>query len=180
MARATEILSKGRVGGRTTLIFVVTGTHEQPFERLVSAADMHAKNFPAERVIVQFGSAVQPRYAEGQSIIDREAMGDYLRQARVVVAHGGPSTILEAIDLGKLPLVCPRSPLYGEHVDDHQIRFVERLERIGYVRVIADPKYLSETIAREANYCIDGASRREMVLKNRVLLAANLNAWLRS
>ena len=59
-----------------------------------------------------------------------------LRRARrslsggsVVVTHGGIGSVLLALSVGKRPIVMPRCSRLGEHVDDHQIAFAERLER---------------------------------------------------
>jgi hypothetical protein len=41
----------------------------------------------------------------------------------VVITHGGPGTISDAQRSGHRPIVFPRDPSRGEHVDDHQQRF---------------------------------------------------------
>ena len=51
----------------------------------------------------------------------------------VVVSHGGPATISEARAAGHLPVVVPRDPAFGEHVDDHQKRFSAWLASKGLV-----------------------------------------------
>jgi beta-1,4-N-acetylglucosaminyltransferase len=45
----------------------------------------------------------------------------------VVVTHGGYGTIIEALRLGKVPVVMPRRRKYQEHVDDHQVDLAEEL-----------------------------------------------------
>src|SRR3989338_4157011 len=62
----------------------------------------------------------------------------YLHQARVVICHGGPATIYQAILAAKSPYVLPRKKALGEHVDDHQVFFSAFIEKRGAIRVIAD------------------------------------------
>jgi UDP-N-acetylglucosamine--N-acetylmuramyl-(pentapeptide) pyrophosphoryl-undecaprenol N-acetylglucosamine transferase len=40
--------------------------------------------------------------------------------ADLVVAHAGIGSALAALDAGRAPLLVPRDPAFGEHVDDHQ------------------------------------------------------------
>ena len=56
-----------------------------------------------------------------------------MRDARVVVCHGGPGTIMLAATLGKMPIVMPRSSALGEHVDDHQVAFCKRIAADGAI-----------------------------------------------
>lgn len=52
---------------------------------------------------------------------------ELMRDARVVVTHGGPATIMQVLALGKVPIVVPRQARHGEHVDDHQVQFARRI-----------------------------------------------------
>jgi UDP-N-acetylglucosamine transferase subunit ALG13 len=59
-----------------------------------------------------------------------------MAQATVVVTHGGPASIMMALQLGKKPIVVPRMARFGEHVNDHQVAFCRRLEAEGRIRAV--------------------------------------------
>jgi UDP-N-acetylglucosamine transferase subunit ALG13 len=60
-------------------------------------------------------------------------IADLLDRASAVVTHGGPGTIMDARSHGHTPIVVPRDPRLGEHVDDHQQRFARFLARSGMI-----------------------------------------------
>lgn len=122
------------MSGKPPLVVVVTGTDHHPFDRMVRTVDRWASE-RAARVIVQHGTSRPPVHAEGKPLLAVDELSELLREAAVVVCHGGPGTIAAARDAGKVPLVLPRRPELGEHVDDHQVLFVSRLASAG--RVIA-------------------------------------------
>jgi UDP-N-acetylglucosamine transferase subunit ALG13 len=133
---------------RPLSLLVSVGTDFHPFDRLVSWVDewLTQQTDPHE-CIVQYGTSRPPRRAEGVAFVTHEELGALMTRARVVVCHGGPSTIAEARRRGHLPIVVPRSPAHGEHVDDHQQRFSHRLARQGLVRVATSPAELAAAIA---------------------------------
>lgn len=119
------------------MIFATVGTHEDPFDRLLDALDRLGTD---EEILIQSGystyaparCAVEPMMTYGRV---QECMG----RARVVVTHGGPASIMQALAHGKVPIVVPRQSAFGEHVDDHQVRFARRIaDRVLTVIDIAD------------------------------------------
>ncbi|MEZ4239321.1 MAG: glycosyltransferase [Myxococcota bacterium] len=109
------------------MIFVALGTHHQPFDRLVLAADQLAVAL-GERVVVQHGATRCPApHAELVAALPPDAFAAHLAEARVVVLHAGSSSFLQARALGRVPVVVPRDPAHREHVDDHQLRFARAL-----------------------------------------------------
>lgn len=108
------------------MILVLTGTHHQGFDRLVKAADALAG--AGERVVVQAGaSRVQVEAAEAQPWFSPDALAALAQQAEVIISHAGPASLFLAWELGKRPVVVPRSPAFHEHVDDHQLRFASHV-----------------------------------------------------
>ncbi|MEQ1501835.1 MAG: glycosyltransferase [Myxococcota bacterium] len=109
------------------MIFVAVGTHHQPFDRLILAADRVATELD-ERVVIQRGPSRMPApHAELVDALSPAAFAAHLAEARVVVLHAGSSSFLQARALGRRPIVVPRRPEHGEHVDDHQLRFAATL-----------------------------------------------------
>jgi UDP-N-acetylglucosamine transferase subunit ALG13 len=127
------------------LVVAVVGTDHHPFDRLVRWVDGWAAERPA-RVVVQHGAAAAPSYAEGRPTVPPDELSRLLREAVAVVCHGGPGTISAVREAGKVPIVLARRSDLGEHVDDHQVGFVERLARAGEVRVAADEAALRSVL----------------------------------
>lgn len=119
------------------MIFATVGTHEDPFDRLVRALDELPTD---EEVVIQSGySTWKPRRAVAQAMMPSDELMDHMRRARIVVTHGGPASIMQALALGKVPVVVPRQSAFGEHVDDHQVRFSRKIgDRVLVVLDIAD------------------------------------------
>jgi UDP-N-acetylglucosamine transferase subunit ALG13 len=132
------------------MIFVSTGTHELPFDRLVEAAGSLCD---LEEVVVQSGtSTCRPAGCVVHAWMSPEDMWRHMVDARVIVTHAGPATLFEAHRAGKIPIVVPRDPAHGEHVDGHQLRFADHLR--GRLPVCADPRFLPDVIMRlEHEHC---------------------------
>lgn len=56
-----------------------------------------------------------------------------IQAADVVIAHAGTGSALTCLEAGKWPILVPRRPEYGEHVDGHQ----EQLARMLHLRGLA-------------------------------------------
>jgi UDP-N-acetylglucosamine--N-acetylmuramyl-(pentapeptide) pyrophosphoryl-undecaprenol N-acetylglucosamine transferase len=52
-----------------------------------------------------------------------------MREADVVISHGGVGSALAAMQTGHRALYVPRRHAHGEHVDDHQVELARELER---------------------------------------------------
>ena len=123
------------------MIFATVGTHEDPFDRLVVELDrLVATAEIGEPVHIQSGySRATPKHCSYEAMIGFDAVQAHMRAARVVVTHGGPASIMQALALGKVPIVVPRQSRFGEHVDDHQVRFASRIrERVLVVLEISE------------------------------------------
>ena len=111
------------------MILVTVGTHEQQFNRLVEYIDKWAGEHD-EEVIVQTGySTYQPKHCVWQNFYKQTEMDKFVRDARIVVTHGGPCCYIEVVNLGKVPVVVPRKHSLGEHVDDHQTEIGRELKK---------------------------------------------------
>jgi UDP-N-acetylglucosamine transferase subunit ALG13 len=129
------------------LVVVAVGTDHHPFDRLVAWADTWAARARA-RVVIQHGTAAAPTRAEGEALLPSERLMELLRTADAVVCHGGPGTIGAARAAGRIPIVVARRPDLGEHVDDHQVRFVARQAAHGRVHAPASEAELHALLDR--------------------------------
>ena len=131
------------------MIFVTVGTHEQPFNRLVEYIDNLKKNGTiTEEVIIQTGySTYEPKYCIWQKLFPYQEMIKLVDEARIVITHGGPSSFIMPLQIGKTPIVVPRRHEFNEHVNNHQVSFSKAVEeRTGTIIVVEDMDKLEETI----------------------------------
>ncbi|MDO6361314.1 glycosyltransferase [Lactobacillus paragasseri] len=131
------------------MIFVTVGTHEQPFNRLVKKIDnLVAEGTIKEKVVIQTGfSTYKPVHCESHKMMSFEEMQKTLKDARIVITHGGPSSFIEALQFGKVPIVVPRQEKYHEHVSNHQVDFTELIEkRMNNIIPVYDIDQLANTI----------------------------------
>lgn len=132
------------------MIFVTVGTHEQPFNRLVECVDKLKKNGDIqEEVIIQTGySTYEPQNCKWQKLFPYQEMVRLVEEARIVITHGGPSSFIMPLQVGKTPIVVPRRHEFNEHVNDHQVSFSKAVaERMGMIIVVEDMNQLGKTIA---------------------------------
>ncbi len=131
------------------MIFVTVGTHEQPFDRLVRCVDILKRDgVITEEVVMQTGySTYEPRYCTWQPLFPYRQMEEKVEAARIVITHGGPSSFLMPLRMGKIPIVVPRQFRFGEHVNDHQVSFCrEMAKRMGTILVVEDTQRLRDVI----------------------------------
>lgn len=123
------------------MIFVTVGTHEQPFNRLVKAVDdLKRDGVITEDVIIQTGfSTYEPKYCHWSKLIPYKQMIENVKNARIVITHGGPASFIMPLQIGKTPIVVPRQHKFNEHINDHQVEFARNVsERMGTIIDVED------------------------------------------
>lgn len=131
------------------MIFVTVGTHEQQFNRLVEFIDKLKYNGTIqEDVIIQTGfSTYEPKYCIWSKLYSYQEMIKYIEDARIVITHGGPSSFIMPLQVGKIPVVVPRKKEYHEHVNDHQVEFVNAVaEHQGNIIIVEEMYDLEKII----------------------------------
>lgn len=138
------------------MIFVTVGTHNQGFERMVRKMDEIA-GITQEKVIIQRGyTNYEPVHAESFKFLEYQQIYQFYKNARVIVAHAGAGTLLDALKSGNPVIAVPRFKKYGEHIDDQQLELAEALEKRKRVVAVYDIKKLRETIDNiKSNQFID-------------------------
>lgn len=139
------------------MIFVTVGTHEQPFDRLIDAVDaLVANKTIQEEVFVQYGYSKTPVYCGSSSMLPYDEMVRFMREARIVITHGGPSSFVMSLQNGKVPIVVPRQKKFGEHINDHQLEFCREVEkRQKNILVVEDTDRLGDILTNYAAYTED-------------------------
>lgn len=139
-----DIVKDGR-----KMIFVTVGTHEQQFNRLLETIDKLVENGTIiEEVAVQSGySDYEPKYCRWKKLFSYDEMEKNVSEARIVITHGGPSSFIMPLQIGKTPIVVPRRYEFNEHVNNHQMDFCKAVaERMGTIFVVEDVEKLGEVI----------------------------------
>lgn len=129
------------------MIFVTVGTHEQPFNRLVEYMDRWSQEND-EEVVIQTGfSTYEPKHCKWSKLYPYKTMIEMVDKARIVITHGGPSSFIMPLQIGKIPIVVPRKHEFDEHVNDHQVDFCRKVaERQGNIVVVEEIDKLWDTI----------------------------------
>ena len=130
------------------MIFVTVGTHEQPFDRLIREVDrLKAQSVISDEVFIQLGySRYIPTHCKYQQFLGYPQWEAMVKDAHIVITHGGPGSIMLALHNGKVPIAVPCTRQYGEHVDDHQLQFVKRMEQKGRLLAVYEIEELHEKI----------------------------------
>lgn len=163
------------------MIFITVGTHEQGMERLFKEIDILIdKKEINEEVFAQIGySKYKPRNYKYKELIQYDEMDQYIKEARIVITHGGPGSIFQSLQYSKIPIVIPRDPKFNEHVDNHQILFVKRMENEKKVIGVYDIKNLDEKIINynllSKDYNINKSNNNDFIKKFSNLIDNKLN-----
>jgi len=119
------------------MIFVTIGMHTAGFDRLIKKMDEIAGTIN-EDVIMQIShSKYIPQNAKYFKFVTEEELKKFCHAARVVVTHGA-MTIIDALEQETPVIAVPRLQKYGEHINDHQLYFVQELEKAGKVVAVYD------------------------------------------
>ena len=112
-------------------ILLTVGTDHHPFDRVVrwfdnwlagvdQRDDVEIDAF-VQRATARAGAAESVEYLSSDDLVTA------IQGADIVITHGGPGSIVECRKWGRLPIVVPRDPELGEHVDNHQQLFSDRM-----------------------------------------------------
>ncbi len=146
------------------MIFVTLGTMHLDFARLVRKMDAIAAA-TGERVVMQTGLATtMPERAEHFAFRPREEIAALMQEARVVVAHAGIGSVVEALTAKRPLIVVPRLKRHGEHNNDHQLDLAEAIERRGLGRMVRDMDDLDALCAAPPPACANYTPARHALI----------------
>lgn len=112
------------------MIFVMVGTHEQPFDRLIKEIDeLKGMGVISDDIFIQSGfTNYSPKNCEFSKIVPYDVVKRKIEEATIVITHGGPASFIASLQAGKIPIVVPRQYEFNEHVNNHQVDFVKAVE----------------------------------------------------
>lgn len=130
------------------LLFATVGA-TLPFDRLIdTVAALKAEGAIPERVIAQTGvGGHAPEVLEVSETLPFDQVQAILRDASIVVCHGGTGSLITALRQGCQVIAMPRLSKLGEHYDDHQAEITEAFARRGLVLVANTPDELRQALA---------------------------------
>jgi UDP-N-acetylglucosamine--N-acetylmuramyl-(pentapeptide) pyrophosphoryl-undecaprenol N-acetylglucosamine transferase len=117
--------------GKVARVVVSLGTSETyRFDRLVSRLREILPN-DAE-VVWQTGATAPPAGTDDSNrYMSYARLRSAIEASDCVIAHAGTGIALTCLLSGKMPVLVPRQPTFGEHVDDHQEQIARFLEERG-------------------------------------------------
>jgi UDP-N-acetylglucosamine--N-acetylmuramyl-(pentapeptide) pyrophosphoryl-undecaprenol N-acetylglucosamine transferase len=143
-------LIDGPIADKKSLLFATVGA-TLPFDRLVhTVAAAKARGAIPERVVLQVGEGGARPEIDGIEVYETlpfDRVLEHLRDADLVVCHGGTGSLITALREGCRTIVIPRSFRRGEHYDDHQGEIANAFAERGLVSVVVDENEFEDRLA---------------------------------
>ena len=128
------------------MIFVALGTQDKSFTRLLELVE---KLDTKEKIVCQSGfTKYSTNKLEIHEYFEREEYINNIKNADVVICHGGVGTILKALSFNKKTIVVPRLKKYGEHQNDHQLQVAKVFKDQGHIVLYEDGNDINEVYKR--------------------------------
>lgn len=157
-------------------LVVSLGTDYHHFDRLIQWVDSYLADRPEVTALVQHGFTAPPQHADAVERMPRADLLDLYRAAKVVLVQGGPGSILDAREVGAIPLAVPRVAELDEVVDNHQVEFSRVMETHGEAIVVTSPEDLRNKL--DAAFADPGSLRGTYRVPGSDQASDNLSAEL--
>ena len=158
MAEFAFLLSACQVSWEITLIFLTIGSWHKGFDRLVKAVDeLKGRGIITDPVVAQLGDGgYEPANLDAAAYYAPEDFVRLIGEARMVIAHAGMGTIIEALNQRKPVVVVPRKATLGEANTDHQFDTAKQLEAEGKVLVAYEVDDLPNMLQQAESFVVPG------------------------
>jgi UDP-N-acetylglucosamine transferase subunit ALG13 len=173
MGRPGTLFSRGYLWRSTDVIFVTVGNY-MGFPRLVRAVDsLKAAGVIEEEVLLQIAGTMgfTSQSCTVVPFLAPEKFEQKMRDASIVISHGGAGSMIEAFRAQKMPIVMPRRAKYGEHVDDHQVEGARALAAEGRIILIYETAELPAAILQARRRALQPPSQPPSRMVNLVARA---------
>ena len=132
------------------MILVTLGTQIESFKRLLEYIENSKID---EQIIVQAGyNKFASKKMKLFDFIPYEKMTKLIKDASLIITHGGTGSIIMPLKMGKKVIAVPRLSKYLEHVDDHQTQIVDIFEEEGYILALNDGDNLDEVYEKSKKF----------------------------
>ena len=145
------------------MILVVLGTQNNSFHRLLEEIErIIEKGIINEKVVVQAGfTKYESDKMEIFDMLPQEQFNNLIKEADLVITHGGVGSIMSAVKLGKKVIAVPRLKKYDEHVNDHQLEIVDTFKKQGIIIGVNGVEELEQAIIDAKNIDIKAIQNGE-------------------
>ncbi|WP_100405476.1 PssE/Cps14G family polysaccharide biosynthesis glycosyltransferase [Bacillus solitudinis] len=150
------------------MIFVVLGTHELSFHRLLQEVErLQEQGTIQDEIVVQLGHTIyQSDKMKLIPFMNYSEMERYFEEADLVITHAGTGSIITGVKKGKKVIAVARRAAHQEHNDDHQVEIVEQFTNTGYILGMTEVDELESKLAEvESFQPAPFQSGREQMLK---------------
>ena len=136
------------------MILIVLGTQDNSFHRLLEKVqELIDKNIIKEKVIVKAGTTkFESKEIEIYSLMPYNKLEQIMKEADLVITHGGVGSIVMALKLGKKVIAIPRLSQFNEHVNDHQIQIVDSFDKQGFLIGLIELNDLQQALERAKTF----------------------------
>ncbi len=145
------------------MILVMTGTHNQGFDRLIKAVDLISKKFSEEFFIQTGNSKIKPKNSKWKKFLIPLDLEKKIQESSLVITHAGAGSIINSLKNKKPVIVVPREKKFNEHVNDHQIELAEKLEKEKKVVLCRNLSELKEKISKAKNLTVLKQNNKELI-----------------
>ncbi len=130
------------------LLFATVGA-TLPFDRLAGlVAGAKQAGLIPEEVLLQTGEGgIRPDGVETVETLPFDRVQAILKEASLVVCHGGTGSLITALREGCGVIAVPRRFDLGEHYDDHQSEITHAMEQRGLIAVANTPEEFAAALA---------------------------------
>ncbi|MGI6325038.1 MAG: PssE/Cps14G family polysaccharide biosynthesis glycosyltransferase [Bacilli bacterium] len=117
------------------MILVLLGTQNLSFKRLLNAIQKQIdKGNIKDKVIVQAGfTKYNSKDMEIFDTVSEEKLYELIKEADLIITHGGVGSIMAAITNNKKVIAAARLKKYKEAVNNHQLQIINYFKEKGYI-----------------------------------------------
>jgi UDP-N-acetylglucosamine transferase subunit ALG13 len=134
---------------KRALVFVTVGA-TLPFDRLITmVAELKVGGGISEDLLMQVGEGgLKPRGVAAVESLTYDEIQTVIKQADIVVCHGGTGSIISALRQGCKVVAVARSPDDHEVYDDHQKEIIAAFSARGLIQTADSPATLAAALRR--------------------------------
>ena len=136
------------------MILVLLGTQNNSFHRLLEEIQKNIDNGNIkEKVVVQAGyTKFESKDMTIYNQLPKEQLQELIKEADLIITHGGVGSIISSITNGKKVIAVPRLQKYKEHVNDHQLDIINSFNESGYIIGIHGVEELKEALKKVPDF----------------------------
>ena len=136
------------------MILVLLGTQNNRFHRLLEEIQKNIDNGNIkEKVVVQAGyTKFESKDMTIYNQLPKEQLQELIKEADLIITHGGVGSIISSITNGKKVIAVPRLQKYKEHVNDHQLDIINSFNESGYIIGIHGVEELKEALKKVPDF----------------------------